>query len=491
MRRSKAMKSNKKKPNRHESLGESTRFAMRGVVRIHAKGYSDTNIASILDPRFAVPEEWTGTGFLVSLKGKEGYIFTNAHVARNADTLHIYSPLVSDEIFPARIVGIVNEMIPDFALLKLPAKEIARFKKMSGVTTLPSLELAEIKDLARGEEIKAIGFPLGIEDPHVSGGEVSNFISANEFSVQQILTDAAINPGNSGGPAIIRGGKVIGINTAIIMEANNIGFITPISVAKRLAYQFLLRKKPQMISLGAKLQKNSQQNAKFLKLKEAHGVIVANVYPHGIAKLAGVQQYDVLLKINEFELDRHGNISHQAFDHRLSVYDVLQSTSEGERITLQVWRSGKILQLSCISKSPRLGRGDVPNQPILRQRKFICLGGLVIQEICQEIVEALNLQFDIDSGRILSDFSQSSSSLIVTHVCRGMQGEQLEIHAGEIITDINNQPVKTLRDLEQAITKASKQKKKGILVRMQSGVFGFFLMRSFDKNQRKITSFGK
>ena len=479
----------KKQSKQNENLAASARYAMRGVVRIHAKGYSDTNIASILDPRFAVPEEWTGTGFFVKLQGKEGYVFTNAHVARNADTLHIYSPLISDEIFPARVVGIVNEMNPDFALLKLPAREIARFKKMSGNKVLPSLELAEIKDLARGEEIKAIGFPLGIEDPHVSGGEVSNFISASEFSGQQILTDAAINPGNSGGPAIIRGGKVIGINTAIIMGANNIGFITPISVAKRLACQFLLGKQPQMTLLGAKLQKNSQQNAKFLKMGKTQGVIVANVSPHGIAKLAGIQQHDVLLKVNEFELDRHGNISHQAFDHRLSVFDVLQSVSEGERVTLQVWRSGKILQLSCISKSRRLG--GLPSQPILRQRKFICLGGLVVQEICQEIVEALNLQFEIGPGRILNDFSQSSSFLIVTHVCRGMQGEQLEIHSGEILTHINDQPVKTLKSLEQAITKASNQKKKGMLVQMQSGVFGFFFLRSFDKSQRKITSFGK
>ena len=479
----------KKRSSRHENLASSARRAVKGVVRIHARGYSETNIASILDPRFAVPEEWTGTGFFVSLRGEEGYIFTNAHVARNADTLHIYSPLTSDEIFPATVVGLVRDMIPDFALLRLSTKQIARFKKLSGEGSLPSLDLADIAGLARGEEIKAIGFPLGIQDPHVSGGEISNFISATESTSQQILTDAAINPGNSGGPAIIRGGEVIGINTAVIVGANNIGFITPITVAKLIAEQFIRGKQPQMSFLGARLQKNSAQNAKFLKLSEARGVIVASIVPHGIAQIAGIRPWDVLLKVNRYELDRHGNITHQAFDHRLSIYDALQSVSEGDRLDFQVWRQGKVQNLRCILKKPK--PNGLRSQPILRLRKFICLGGLVVQEICQEIIEALSLDFQIDPGSVLGGFGHSSSSLIVTHVCRGMQAEDLAIGAGEIVTHIDGQPVKTLRDLERAITRSTNQKKRGLLVQMQSGVFGHFLLRSFDKDQGRITNFGE
>jgi len=229
--------------------------AMKAVVRIHVKGIPDTNPNAILDPRLIEQEDWVGSGFFIKIENEEGYILTNAHVVRNAQHIEVRSVLTSDEPFKVNLVGLVESLEPDVALLKFSQEELTRFKKISKLKKLPFLEFAHSEHITRGEEIKAIGYPMGMVEPNVSGGEISNFISGAIDSVERFVTDAAINPGNSGGPAVLTNSKVVGLNTAIVLDASNIAFITPIHIVASLLPLLIKGSDIRLPTLGAYIQK--------------------------------------------------------------------------------------------------------------------------------------------------------------------------------------------------------------------------------------------
>ncbi|MDO9183955.1 MAG: serine protease, partial [Bacteriovorax sp.] len=151
--------------------------AMNAVVRIHVRGILDNNPRALLDPRTTVHEDWVGAGFFIKIDSEEGYILTNGHVAKNAVHIEIRSMLTSDEPFKVVVVGLVESLEPDVALLKFSKEELVRFKKISKLKKLPHLEFANSENIRRGEEILAIGYPLGMVEPNMSGGVISNFFS--------------------------------------------------------------------------------------------------------------------------------------------------------------------------------------------------------------------------------------------------------------------------------------------------------------------------
>ncbi|HET6339306.1 MAG TPA: hypothetical protein VFG30_39085, partial [Polyangiales bacterium] len=99
-----------------DSLAAESRTAMLAVVQIHAYGFNHAAIGSILDPRFPEPMTWRGSGFLIRIKGKDGYVLTNAHVVRNARSLQVMSLMTSEEMFAADVVSMVSSLEPDIAL---------------------------------------------------------------------------------------------------------------------------------------------------------------------------------------------------------------------------------------------------------------------------------------------------------------------------------------------------------------------------------------
>lgn len=469
-----------------QSLVQSARSAIHAMVRIHARGFNDANIESVLDPRFAEPEGWTGSGFFIELEGSEGYILTNAHVARNADSIEVYSPITSDESFKAEVVGVVEDLVPDVALLRLPPFELKRFKKYCGQTLIPHLKFADSTKVERGEEIKAIGYPLDLEEPNVTGGEISNFIAGHERQAQYFITDAAINPGNSGGPALMKNGLVVGLNTAVYTHASNIGFITPIHVAEQVINQMLKGKKVGLCFLGAHLQKNSTLNAQYLGQKEPTGVIVCQVEKGGLAWNAKLRSGDVLLAINEFPIDRHGNIPN-GVHRRKTLFDILHAIPIENEVNLRVLRGKKIINLkglSCLPKFPR-----IHSQSILKRRKLICFGGLVVQEVCYEILDALN-RHHIESF-VNNPGEEASSQVIVTHICKNMQAEELGLSMGDLVVDISGIKIRKLSDVQSAVLKLKKDGQKLARVGMASGAFGIFDLRHFDKDQGHIIKFGE
>lgn len=474
-------------PRKTSDLTKAARIAAKAVVRVQAHGYSETQIQSILDPRFVVTEHWTGSGFFIKMKNETGYILTNCHVARNASHLEIQSILTSDEFFEVEVIGLVEGMEPDVALLKLKKGEKQRFLKVSSEKKIPYLTFADSKKILRSTEIRAIGYPLGMNEPNVSGGEISNFISGSDEITERIVTDAPINPGNSGGPAIIQSGQVIGINTAIIAGANNIGFITPIHLIQKVLNNLESHHRTGICRLAATIQKNSSSNCNYLGMKKPVGVIVRKVFQNGLAVHLGLRQHDVILSINNYKLDRHGNVQGEKISRKRNLYDILYEIPLGDLVNFTIFRDGRIQKLK--TKSIGWHGEGFPAQPILKDRQFICLGGLIIQEVCNEIANALS-SVGLDSELAYQEFLQRKSKLIITHICDDSPSEDLDLSLGDFVVRAQGQAIKNLTQLSQQLKKSLAKKDKSFLLEFSSGALANFKMDSLTQIAAKIYKFG-
>lgn len=216
----------------------------------------------------------------------DGYILTNNHVVGDADDIQV--TLNKDKkTYKGRVVG--RDSFTDLALVKIEANN------------LPAAVIGTSSNLRPGDWAIAIGSPLGL-DHTVTLGIISALgRSLNELNsnVELIQTDAAINPGNSGGPLLNVHGQVIGINTAIRGDAQNIGFAIPIDVAKDVATQLLERGKISRPYLGIYMQELDEKLSRSLGLPPASkGVVIAKVGEGSPAADAGLQIGDVIEKID-------------------------------------------------------------------------------------------------------------------------------------------------------------------------------------------------
>ena len=221
-----------------------------------------------------------GSGFIIS---EDGYIFTNNHVVDKADKIEV--KLANGKEYDAEIKG--RDATTDLALIKItaPAK-------------LPYARLGDSDRSRIGEEVFAIGNPLGL-DHTVTAGIISakgRVIGAGPYD-NFIQTDASINPGNSGGPLCNLAGEVVGINTAIVAQAQGIGFAIPINMAKEILEDLKTSGKITRGWLGVTSQDITDDMRQSLKLKDRQGALVGNVFAGDAADKAGIKIGDVILEI--------------------------------------------------------------------------------------------------------------------------------------------------------------------------------------------------
>jgi serine protease Do len=275
-----------------------------------------------------------GSGFIVSA---DGYVFTSNHVV--ADESAEYTVIVEPtKKFPAKVLS--RNPINDIAILKISVNE-----------TLPFLELADERQIDIGEEVLAVGNALGEFTDTLSRGIVSGlsrYITAFGGASNQmqnlrglIQTDAAINPGNSGGPLVDMEGKVIGINTAMVMGAQNIGFAIPINYAKKDLDEVKKFGKIKVPFLGVKYVLISKEMAQANKLPAESGALVVRellgeppVIKGTPAEKAGIKEYDIILECNNEKITDKNPLNH-----------ILQKCKIGSETTFKVLRSGKELML--------------------------------------------------------------------------------------------------------------------------------------------------
>jgi S1-C subfamily serine protease len=450
-------------------LSDIARNMMSGVVQIHVEGNLEEDIQSVMNPAFKIPGTWAGSGFFVKHNKLEGHIVTNAHVVRNAVKIEVSSMLTSEERFEAEVVGLVKTLEPDVALIKLTDKELLRFRKLA-IRDIEYLELREGSSPSRGEEIKAIGYPMGMVEPNISGGEITNFISGSEYTTERFVTDAAINPGNSGGPSVNEDGKVVGLNTAVMMNADNIGFITPAGFVKIILENLLQQNEPHFAGIGGKLQKNADNFNPLLKQSTAKGVIVDKVKPGGFLEAANIRKRDVILSINGVEFDRHGIVIGKEghFRHK-NIYDVMKLIPIGETVALVYLRNGKTSTAS--AKAMRNPEKGVRSNPIIEEREYLEVFGMIIQELSVEIIEAMR---DVDANAqidMLQTIEQEEPTLVVTHIHQGTQADEMEWSVGEMIVTANEEEIHTLDELKNVL---DRNLNGTVLLECRNGIIGYF-----------------
>lgn len=473
-------------PFRH--LTQAARIAAKSVVRLQVHGYSEGNTQSILDPRVVLADEWTGSGFFVRWSGQSGFILTNCHVVLNATHMEIQSILTSDELFRVEVVGLVVGMEPDVALLRFCKGEKQRFLRLSSEKRIPCLKLGDSKALRRSEAIRAIGYPLGMNEPNISGGEISNFISGTEETTERLVTDAPINPGNSGGPSIVASGQVIGINTAIAVGAANIGFVTPIHLVKKVIGNLGLHHQAGICQLAATVQKNSLANAKWLKMSRPEGVIVSKTLPNGLASLIGLKTRDVILAINGVRFDRHGNVRGERISRKRNIYDILYEIPLGETVEMKVFRQGQEILLK--GNAVRWPGEGFASQPILRERRYLCFGGLVLQDVCVEIINAL-AALGLDRELAYQQYKVAKSKAMVTRICDDGPALDMDLALGDFLIRVAGRRVRNLASVKRVVESSLRAGMRSILVEFASGSIANFDRQDLLLKPLEVRRFGE
>ncbi|HSX09360.1 MAG TPA: trypsin-like peptidase domain-containing protein [Candidatus Saccharimonadales bacterium] len=266
-----------------------------------------------------------GSGFIVT---SSGMIVTNKHVV--SDTTMTYQVVTSDGK-KYSVKNIYRDPLNDVALLKIDPGQ-------NSGTKLTPLTLGDSSNLQVGQYVIAIGTALGELRNTVTTGVVSGLgrgITAGspyEGSVEQlnnvIQTDAAINPGNSGGPLFNSSGQVIGVNTAVSQNGQNIGFAIPINVIKDAIQNFQQNGSIKRPFLGVSYTMLSKNLAVLNNLPQ--GAYVQDVQQGSPADNAGIQQGDVITKIDGQQIDDNNTLA-----------SVISKDKVGQNITLTISRDGK------------------------------------------------------------------------------------------------------------------------------------------------------
>ncbi|AFY45929.1 HhoA/HhoB/HtrA family serine endopeptidase [Nostoc sp. PCC 7107] len=273
-------------------------------------------------------ERGSGSGFIISSSGQ---ILTNSHVVDGADTVTV--TLKDGRTFDGKVLG--EDPVTDVAVIKIDANN------------LPTISLGNSEVLQPGEAVIAIGNPLGLNNTVTSGiisatGRSSSDIGASDKRVDYLQTDAAINPGNSGGPLLNARGQVIGMNTAILRNAQGLGFAIPINTVQKIAQQLITKGRVdhpylgvQMVTLTPEIKERiNQRFGDRINLTTEKGVLLVSIVPRSPAAAAGLKAGDVIQKINN-----------QSVTKVEEVQKLLENSQIGNPLPVQVERNGQTTQI--------------------------------------------------------------------------------------------------------------------------------------------------
>uniref|UniRef100_A0A7C5EKZ1 Probable periplasmic serine endoprotease DegP-like n=1 Tax=Desulfobacca acetoxidans TaxID=60893 RepID=A0A7C5EKZ1_9BACT len=374
-----------------------------------------------------IPRERTqrslGTGFIIDPKG---LVITNDHVVKNADKIKV--KLAGGKEYTATIKG--RDPQTDIALLQIDAKE-----------TFPYLSLGDSDAIRVGDWVIAIGNPFGLGHT-VTQGIISakgRVIGAGRYD-NFLQTDAAINPGNSGGPLLNLNGEVVGINTAIVATGQGIGFAIPSNLAKSVVRQLQEKGKVVRGMLGVQVQTVTPEMAKAFGLDEPKGALVAEVHPDTPAQKAGIQREDIIIEFNGHPIHEMNELPR-----------LVAETPPGTTATVKVLRGGKEKTFTVTVaelKEERFARGET------RDTEDGGTIGLVVEDLDPQLARRFGLR--------------DTKGVVVVNVLPNSPASEAGLQRGDLILEINGQPVPNTKALKSVIAKLPKKSFARFLVKREN-----------------------
>ena len=389
-----------------------------------------------------------GSGFFID---KKGHILTCCHCVENASTIYITIPYHGKTQFEATIKGICPYF--DIALLKVKKYKNKDFCEIN--------EFDE--EITQGIETYALGYPLGQDNLKITRG----IISGQQFNYYQ--TDTSINPGNSGGPLIFKN-KVIGINGAGILNADNIGYAIPISRFILIKSKLMASKK-QIIqypsSFGILYHQTTTTFKKFAdnKCKEG-GVMVSNVLKNSPISKTGLKQGDIVCSINNEHIDKDGYFSKRWLNQKMDFDNMLAVCELDKKVSLHYRRNNKLFK-----KHFKLSDFNIPIRsfnPNFEKVDYTVFGGYVFMNLTLNHV----LLYFSDKARF-QDFhelqkykdllNRTEHKVLLVNV---LLSKQTILSKGDIISKINNKKINNISDLNKAFCKPLRNKTHGYYVKI-------------------------
>ncbi|MDB5209709.1 MAG: HtrA protease/chaperone protein [Sediminibacterium sp.] len=377
-------------------------------------------------PRIIPEQRASGSGVLIT---DDGYIVTNNHVVDGADEINV--TLANKRSYKATVVG--TDASSDIAVIKVEAKG------------LPYLVYGNSDDAKLGQWVLAIGYPLNL-DVTVTAGIVSaksrsigiNDRQNNSAIESFIQTDAAVNPGNSGGALINTSGELIGINSAIASPTGSYAgysYAIPVNIVKKIVTDIVKFGAVQRAYIGIQYPKENLSEEQKKDLGTGYregepGVFVTDVPVDGAAAAGGIKKGDLITKVNGVTVQSGPELQEQVTRFK-----------PGDKISLTYLRGGKESTVSLTLKNKA---GNT------------------------EIVKTTGIMEKLGAELVAADSKTASANsipggVVVKKINDGLL-KKTRMQEGFIITSVNDQPIKTVADLDKilSINKGRKVKIEGV-----------------------------
>ena len=393
-----------------------------------------------------------GSGFIVS---PDGYIVTNNHLIeglQGTGTVDSVTVTMTDgKEYPAKIVG--RDQTSDLALLKIDGRN------------LPFVQWGDSTRARVGDWVIAIGDPYGVGST-VTAGIISALhrgITGIGAYDRYIQTDAAINMGNSGGPMFDLNGNVIGINSALISPNGasvGIGLAIPAELARPVIDALMHGQRPQRGYLGVGLQAVDENLAPAIGIPKDTGEVVRTIVPDGPAARAGLQQGDVIVKVNGQQVTSEQTVSY-----------LVANSKVGSRIPIEIIRGAG-------TPNPKHGTvyvtlADRPTEEALNK---IAGGGDTTTDsgpgtpgVATQKALGLSLApLTPDLGRA-ANLPATAKGVIITGVDPNSDAGEQGLQRGDLIMSINNQAVSQPVQVVTAVDGARKAGRTSVLLLVKRG----------------------
>lgn len=335
----------------------------------------------------------TGSGVIIS---PDGYIITNNHVIDGANDLSI--TLNDNRTYEAELIG--TDPKTDIALLKIDTDD-----------DLPYATFADSDQAKIGEWVLAVGNPFNLNSTVTAGiiSAKSRDLSGGQIGQSFIQTDAAVNPGNSGGALVNTNGELIGINTAITSQTGSyIGysFAVPSNIARKVVADIMEFGNVQKGILGVSGTELNSKAAQELNIEFTEGFYVGNVEEQSGAKKAGIQNGDIITKIDDIKITKFADMT-----------GYLNTKRPNDIVNVTILRNGEESMF-----------------PVTLSKSEIMSIQFMDMEL-RNIPESIKKEYDIDTG------------LLVTKNDNYRLYKKVGLNTGYIITEINGVELSSIEDL--------------------------------------------